>query len=254
MYQKLHFQILRFFASFLLVSLICFSPPIFAFDNAKLFDRADKREGSRWTLSEWLAQKERNKLMDLWLAMNTPSPYEFMLGFSYNNYQSTENQTTLEYLTTGAVIQAYAQIFGLSLEYENRGGEQENDLTGSFNLRLLGNSIQSTHLSVHFGQRTRTVSDITPRTLLRNQFGQMSLQIYLNPFFGINGLYRNYLPTYDATFGDVTGQYTTGGLFIDFKAIRILGEWYEDIQKNNGSSVSPEIKRNGIKTGLQFFF
>lgn len=245
--------------SFFKILIVCFimlNLKAHAEDKAShnIFDRSSKREGSRWTLSEWLAQKERNKLMDMWLAMNTPSPYEFMLGASYNSYKSTENQITNEYTTSNAELQAYAKFFGLGLEYENRNAESENDLSGMLNIRLLGNSIQSTHLSIHYGQRTRTISDVSPTSLLRNQFGQVSLQLYLNPYFGINGKYRQYLSFNDSLFGDVTGQLTTAAVFIEFKALRIFGEWFEDIQKNTGSSVPAENKRNGIKTGVQLFF
>lgn len=222
--------------------------------SGNIFERSNKREGSRWTLSEWLAQKERNKLMDMWLAMNTPSPYEFMMGASYNNYKTTQAQVSNEYTTSSTELQAYAKFFGLGLEYENRSNENQNDLSGMLNLRLLGNSIQSTHLSIHYGQRTRTDANVTPTSLLRNQFGQISLQLYLNPYFGINGKYRQYMSFNDAIFGDVTGQLTTGSVFIEFKALRIFGEWFEDIQKNTGSSVPSETKRTGIKTGLQLFF
>lgn len=238
---------------FLLLTLL-FSLSVFSQDRSNLFDRANKREGTRWTLSEWLAQKERNKLMDLWLAMNTPSPYEFMLGLSHNNYKMSENQNSQEFTNTSGEVLAYAKFFGLGVEYENRNGENENDLSGMLNLRLLGNSIQSTHLTVHFGQRTRTLTDVTPALLLRNQFAQASLQLYLNPFVGLRGQYRHYLPTSDISLGDVTGQLTTGGIFIDFSALRIYGEWFEDIQKNTGATVAPEIKRTGIKTGLQLYF
>jgi hypothetical protein len=222
--------------------------------SGNIFDRASKREGSRWTLTEWLAQKERNKLMDMWLAMNTPSPYEFMIGSSYNSYKTTKNLVSTEYTTYNSELQAYAKFFGLGLEYENRNSENENDFSGMLNIRLLGNSIQSTHLSIHYGQRTRTISDVTATSLLRNQFGQVSLQLYLNPYFGINGKYRQYLSFNDSTYGDVTGQLTSGAVFIEFKALRIFGEWFEDIQKNTGASVPAEIKRNGIKTGIQLFF
>lgn len=239
---------------YILFAAIFWETLCFAQDKSNLFERANKREGSRWTLSEWLAQKERNKLMDLWLAMNTPSPYEFMLGAAYNNYKTTENQTSNEFTTYHGEVQAYAKFFGLGLEYENRNTESENDLSGMLNIRLLGNSIQSTHLTVHYGQRTRTISEVAPTAILRNQFAQASLQLYLNPFLGINGKYRQYFSFSDPYFGDVTGQLTTGGLFIDFKALRIYGEWFEDIQKNTGASAPLETKRNGIKTGIQIYF
>ncbi len=47
-----------------------------------LFQRAAMRETKRWTLQEWLETKERNRMMDLWLAVNSPSPYEAMLGLA----------------------------------------------------------------------------------------------------------------------------------------------------------------------------
>ena len=61
--------------------------------NSNFLERAQKRAASRWTLSEWLAQKEKNKLMDMWLAMNSPSPYEFMLGAANNNYEKITTET-----------------------------------------------------------------------------------------------------------------------------------------------------------------
>ena len=48
--------------------------------------RSSAREQKRWTLAEWLEQKDRSKMMDLWLAFNSPSPYELMLGVGYLSY------------------------------------------------------------------------------------------------------------------------------------------------------------------------
>lgn len=243
------------------LAFIIFSFYSQAQDRSLLFDRANdkakKRETSRWSLSEWLAQKERNKLMDLWLSMNSPSPYEYMVGASYINYQKTENPVSSEYTHLGGELELYAKIFGLSLEYENKYKESENDLTGLFNLRILGNSIQSTHLILHYGQRTRTITSLPATVFLRNQLAQVSLQMYLNSNFGIKGFYRYYLPFEDSNYGKVTGQLTTGGVFIEFQSLRIYGEWFEDIQKNSdivNTSLSPEIKRTGIRTGLEFYF
>src|SRR5690606_14405391 len=42
-----------------------------------------QKESSRWTLEGWLAQRDRMRLMDLWLALHSPSPYEFYLGGEY---------------------------------------------------------------------------------------------------------------------------------------------------------------------------
>lgn len=218
-------------------------------------ERAKKREGSRWTLAEWLAQKDRNKLMDQWLWLNAPSPYEFSLLGAYTNYKTTLASGEKEYTTTDLEASAYASIFGLTVEYERRPDENENDLTGMFNVRVLGSSIQSSSLVVSYGQRTRTFTALDPVSITRNQFYQVSLQLYIGRYFGINGHYRNYLPYTDNYFGDITGTLTETGAFLEFESIRIFGTYFQDLQKNsNPSTPTPEINRKGIKTGLQFFF
>ncbi len=220
-----------------------------------LSERAKKREGSRWTLAEWLAQKDRNRAMDLWLVMNAPSPFEFSLLGANTNYKKTLSTGASEYTIGTLEASAYAKIFGVSVEYEKRDTESENDLTGLFNCRIWGDSIQSSALTLHFGQRTRTFTGLTPTAVTRNQFYQVSLQIYLSPYFGINGYHRSFLPYNDPYFGDITGYQNQAGAFLDFEFIRIFGVWFEELQKNSSPTTSdPEIKRNGIKTGLQFFF
>lgn len=220
-----------------------------------LSERAKKREGSRWTLSDWLAQKDRNRAMDLWLVMNAPSPFEFSLLGANTNYKKALSTGTSEYTIGSMEASAYAKMFGVSVEYEKRETESENDFTGLFNFRIWGDSIQSSALTLHYGQRTRTFTGLTPTAVTRNQFYQVSLQIYLSPYFGINGYHRSFLPYNDPYFGDITGYQNQAGAFLDFEFIRIFGLWFEELQKNSSPTTNdPEIKRNGIKTGLQFFF
>ena len=88
--------------------------------------KAASKQSSRWTLEEWLAQKERNKMMDLWLAMYTPCPYEFYFGGAYldtvsktNNVEASERKQF-----TRAEMGAYATVIGVTGEYLNSGGEK----------------------------------------------------------------------------------------------------------------------------------
>ncbi len=218
-------------------------------------ERAKKRESTRWTLAEWLAQKERNKMMDMWLSMNSPSPFEFSLLGANTNYKKHTSTVEAEHTITSLEASAYARIFGLSIEYEKRSQESENDLTGLFNLRILGDSIQTSGLTLHYGQRTRTFSGLSPISVVRNQFAQVSLQIYLSQYFGINGYYRAFQPFSDSYLGNVTGYQNQAGIFIDFEFIRVFGYWFREVQKNSSTTNSDaEIKREGVKTGLQFFF
>ncbi|WP_413288503.1 hypothetical protein [Bdellovibrio sp. HCB337] len=216
--------------------------------------RAERRESSRWTLQEWLAQKDRNRMMDMWLSMNSPSPYELMLGVSYNSYEldagggaAVDKNTSYQ-----GTFSAYAQFVGLTAEYENNTQEGFNDLSGLFNLRLLGSSIQGSYLTLHYGMRTRNQN--APELRISQQFAQVSLQMYAIKQFGFDGLYRSYLPTTEATLGDVKGTLTEGGAFIDFKNFRVFGSWYKDVQSTTNAGTTVENIRTGIRSGLKIFF
>jgi len=228
------------------------------FDLSK---RAYSREKSRWTLQEWLEQRDRNRMMDLWLAFNSPSPYEMMLGATYKSYdlevdspKSTAKKTSYE-----GELAAYAYIFGLGVEHEHNSAENYSDLAGMFNLRIFGNSMQSTHLTLHYGLKTRTqAKPNTPEENLRlgQQFAQGSLNLYLAKPFGIEGKYRWYQPTKDDTLGDVSGDLVEGGLFIDFAALRIYGNWYLEKERKTAPNTTNEVttQRQGIKSGLRLYF
>lgn len=216
--------------------------------------RAERRQSQRWTLQEWLAQKDRSKMMDIWLSMNSPSPYEFMLGISYNSYALSNSTTITEtkYTSYQGTVLAYAQFVGLSAEYENNTQEGFNDLSGLFNLRLLGSSIQGSYLTVHYGLRTRAQSN--PELRLSQQFAQASLQMYVLKHFGFDALYRYYTPITEATLGDVKTNLTEAGAFIDFNNFRIYGSWYKEIQNEKTSTTETDRTRTGIRSGLKIFF
>lgn len=222
--------------------------------SGDFFKRAERRQSQRWTLQEWLAQRDRNRMMDLWLSMNSPSPYELMLGTSLNSYEleAPAPDEPTKYSSFQGSFAAYAQFVGLSVEYENNTREDFNDLSGLFNLRLLGSSIQGSYLALHYGLRTR--SQATPQLTLRQQFAQASLQMYVIKHFGFDGLYRKYLPLTDETLGKVESDLTEAGAFIDFKNFRIFGSWYKEGQRTDLNGVTNQTTRTGIRSGLKIFF
>lgn len=216
--------------------------------------RAAAREQGRWSLSEWLEMKNRNRMMDMWLSMNSPSPFEFVLGGSYNSFK-TENPdtgTSSSHVSYMGEFSAYAQFVGLTAEYENNTEEDFNDLSGMLNIRLLGNSIQNTAFTLQYGQRTRDGSG----DRLAQQFGQVSLQVYLTKYFGIDGKYRYFLPTSTDDLGDVEGNRTEAGVFIDFKALRVFGTWFKENQKSKIPAATDDTvtDRTGIRSGIKIFF
>lgn len=224
--------------------------------GAGFMQRAEARESKRWTLQEWLEQKNRNTLMDQWLMMNSPSPFEFSIAGSSLSYKTmVDNPTSeLSYSSSFGEFAAYAQSVGLSLEYENNQQEIFNDVSALLNIRLLGNSLQSTSVTLSGGQRTRTTSSLSPEVQVKNTLAQLSLQAYLTKYFGIEGTARNYFPVNDSTFGQVSGSRYEAGLFIDYKAFRIFGSWFQDLELRTTTSTSQEIKRTGTKTGFKIYF
>lgn len=214
--------------------------------------RAAAREKTRWSLSDWLEMKNRNQMMDMWLSMNSPSPYEFSLGLLYINNEVLHPVEDKNLPSYAGEFTAHAQFVGLTVEHENNSREGHSDLTGMFNLRLLGNSLQNTSLTLHYGQLTRELSGLT----LKPQFAQATLQIYISKYFGLEGKYRHYLPFDDISVGEVTGTNTEAGIFIDFKALRIFGSWYdESFQNKIPAGIETDFsRRTGIKSGIKIFF
>lgn len=226
--------------------------------------RTEAREQKRWTLEDWLEQRDRNRMMDLWLSMHSPSPYELMLGGAYNSgtVDIDTPSSSHSFTSLSGEFAAYAQIFGLSLEYENNTHEKYNDLAGLFNLRIFGDSIQSSYLTLSYGLRTRSYgpgADLNTSASVQRasqQFAQGSLQLYLRKYFGIDGFYRFYLPASQDSLGDLKADEIEGGAFIDFGALRIFGRWFQETNRTTapGSANETKLQRSGIKSGIKIFF
>lgn len=217
---------------------------------------AAAREAKRFTLQEWMENKDRRALMDMWLTINTPSPYEFVIGGSMFHYtvDTTSTGTTTSKTIDGynAEISAYARFVGVSAEYANNTQEGFNDVNGIFNLRIFGNTVQGSHITLHYGLRTRTASDNSYR--LNQQFGAGTLQLYLMKYFGIQGNYRQYLPYSEAHFGDTEGTELNAGAFIEFGSLRLFGDWYQEKQSSKLNGTESKIDRTGTKIGIKFYF
>ncbi len=246
--------------------LVIFHPPIleaqsggqslFGNSKSKWGQKSQAKEGSRWTLQDWLAQKQKNNLMDQWLLMNSPSPFEFYLSGASNSYAFQKNLETKEsYISNSGSLGAYAQSFGLTGDYENNIQENYNDVTGLLNLRILGSSLQTTSITLHVGQRTKQYLEAGQKESVRNLVGQLSLQAYFTKYFGLQGSYRHFFPADHATLGQVSGTRIESGIFIDFSALRIFGSWSDELQINQATTgLKTRYKRQGLKSGIVIFF
>lgn len=246
------FKTVFLIALILFISHICWAH---GFRYGVWNERATARESTRWTLSEWMTQKQRNSLQDQWLSMNSPSPFEFYLKGAFHSGGTKVGTAEAEsYKSSSGGIGAYAQAVGLTGEYENNTEENYNDVSGLLNIRIIGNSLQNTGITLSVGQRTRQLENAGVSEEIKNNFGQVGIQAYFTRYFGMQGIYRTYSKDKNDALGDVDGKLVEGGLFIDFKGIRVFGSWYEDTQSAKLNSVETKTTRTGIKSGLQIFF
>lgn len=247
---------------FLILVFLNFSP----FANAQsagngkawlLSSSSEAKAAKRFSLQEWLENKDRRALMDMWLSINTPSPYEFMLGGSllqYKNNLTTNNLPVSEnsYSSYEGEIHAYAKLVGVTAQYMNNSEERFSDVTGQFNLRLFGVSTQSTNITLHYGLRTRSAHDGSYR--LNQQYPALTFQLYLMKYFGIYSHYRYFLPVSEGFYGDTQTDELTAGLFIEYGIIRIFGNMYQERQNSKLNGVESNLERKGSKMGIQFHF
>jgi hypothetical protein len=194
--------------------------------------KQEAKAQNRWSLGEWLETRDKMRLMDLWLALHSPSPYEFYLGGEYQFANTTGWR---------ADFAAFASIFGLGVEHESQPGTTR--WNGTFLIRAFGYHAQATNLTLHGGIRSQ-VGDLE----LRNAYAGATLTLYLARFFGIDGGYRHQFASVPGPSGifPAEDRYEAGA-FLDFKVLRLYGKYF-------AGSETGGIRRQGPAAGLRFFF
>lgn len=221
---------------------------------------SEAKAAKRFSLQEWMEGKDRRAMMDMWLSINTPTPYEFMIGGTYSQYTvntqvastPTPTVTSLGKQSLSGEMHAYATLVGVSAQYANNNEEGFNDMTGQFNLRIFGASTQATAITLHYGLRTRTANDGGYR--LNQQYPAVTLQIYLTKLFGIYGNYRYYFPITESYYGETNTDELNAGLFIEYGILRLFGNFYHERQNSKLNNIETNIERKGSRIGLQFHF
>ncbi len=179
--------------------------------------KQEEKVKTRWTLAEWLETKNKMRLMDLWLALHSPSPYEFIVSSTFLNGSQTPGS---KYTGGDLSIIAYNSIFGLEVKGQTKA--PDDYWQGVFRLRVFGYHDQSTNITLHGGLRTKqgTVG-------YRNPLAGVSLSIYLAKAFGIDGSWMKILAsTPNASGLEYSGSEWEGGAFLEYQFFRIFGKYY----------------------------
>lgn len=215
------------------------------------------KEQSKWTIVDFLAQKKKIQLMDMWLAMNTSaSMFEFSLGggpVSYDYTTRTNGSVTTTHQTSQRYhMNGYVSIFGIEAEYEDTNQKLRN-YSAAIGIRLLGNSNQTTRLTAKYGIQKRVDESASPEEIWQNQFAEGSLQLYVIDFFGLHGDYRYYFPDKSTSGNDLSGTKATAGAFIEIGMFRIYGDGFQEKMKYKTSTTTTDRDRVGYEYGVQLY-
>ncbi len=225
-----------------------------------LSNKSDAEAAHRFSLAEWLDTKNRNSAMDMWLGYNTNSNiYEFKLGLNMNQDDVSTQVGGGSAVQSGSFhsyegeFSAYAKNVGLTIGYHDNNEEHFADTTGLFNFRLFGKSMQTSHLTLHYGLRTRIGNGSTSYRL-NQQFPAATMQLYLVDNFGAYGHYRKYLKVSESAFGETEGNEWQYGVFIEYGRLRIFGNIFDENQSSVLNNVITDINHKGSKIGIQLYW
>jgi hypothetical protein len=214
---------------------LCFADEVYTFVVKK---QADK-EKNRWTLADWLTTRDKMRMQDLWLSLHSPSPYEFYLS---GNYQMNQTQGGVTSNAWEVAFAAFVTAFGLEFRYEL---SQVRRMIGVFDMRLFGSHDQATNLTLQVGLK----QDELGGESYRNPLAGLSMTVYLAQFFGVEGVYRHYFSSTPSSLGvSLSGDRFQGGAFLDFKFLRIYGDYFNDVETLQAASAQ------GVMVGTRLYF
>ncbi len=206
--------------------------------------KQEQKAKGRWSLAEWLDTRDKMRLMDLWLALHSPSPYEFFIG---GDWRQEDSSALGKQMAVDVYAAAYASIFGLEV---HKSFTSVDETLAQFNLRIFGYHAQGTNITGHAGLRFEKKPDD-----LRNAFAGISANIYFTRFFGIEGLWRHHFTSVPGTTPyRVSGDHFLGGAFIDFKFVRVYGNYFSKPETLDTGTTSTTRTRTGFSAGTRFYF
>lgn len=225
-------RVIYLFAIFLLsFSASSSADETYTFVVKKQAEKAQVKKG--WNLTDWIAQRDSMRTRDLWLAMHTPTPYEFYFGGDYRFLNEPQDERDHRFQ-----FGAFAKIFGLTFEAET----EPKRYNAFFNVRVFGLHQQGTNITLYGGMRSQSDAE----TFRSGVYGA-SLTLYLHQKGGLEGGFRKYLDGTPVTSGSSGGgNQVEANIFLDFSFLRLYGGYLE-------TSLDPS-REKGYQLGARIFF
>lgn len=215
--------------------------------------RSDPKQNVSWNLADWMAQKQKFKLMDQWLAVNKQTKFmELILDGGQINYDTTAGGTEVESKIAHYAAAFYLSIFGIEGGLEN-SDENREATYGQLNLRVLGQSSRTTSVTTGYG--AIKIDDKVNNQTFTNQYGHVTLQLYFFDFLGFDGAYRNYFGAKDKAQTEYDGERIEYGAFVEFGFLRLYGKSFVDRNyKKTSAGIARNELRDGVNFGAKIFF
>lgn len=241
-----------------IVFLLLFCLPAQAqyFQMDLMKQRQSNKESTRWTLADWLTQKQKIGLWDHWLSMNRSANwFEMELGYSEFDHDYTTNSGSGDVVAKKTAGHYYLgfwlTIFGLQGEFDDWEGETETR-TGMLNLRLVGSSLQSTHILLRGG--IQQIENTYSGEKWENPFVAGVLKMYFLSFIGLEGEYRHFYSKESNLGTRLEGHRMRSGAFVEFGSLQISGHyWKEPYETSTSGSITKE-EREGYDMGVALIF
>ena len=210
----------------------------------------------RWTLADWLTQKNTARLMDQWLALNSSGEwFEFNVTGAAQDFKVKSDNGTTQVSTNqkgqNYEVDIYLSILNLNGEYRKTDDDRES-FGGSAGLRLLGATSQSTNLVARYGWRKLT--DLRQPEHWEQQYAEGALQLYVIEDFGIRGKYRFYFPSTSDQGSRLQGHRVTAGAFFEFMIFRIYADYFQEPMEVSSQGVVTRRVEDGFQGGVKLFF
>lgn len=190
---------------------VCVAAPVWAEDRYNIvLEKQEKKEKARWSLADWLDTRDRMRMMDLWLALHSPAPYEFYFGTDWTTGKLDSGRYFAGFNFYAA---AYAYIFGL--EVQRNDATAMEGWTGLGHVRLFGMYNQATNLTISGGVSRQNRGN----GHFWNPIAGVSLTAYMAKPAGIEA---SYFHTFLARESGATlfANDWRAGAFLEFKLVR----------------------------------